>query len=183
MRVLRRRHRTKCQNRSTPPLLPELGVTMRRQGVLGSGTHARYPWGVGDRKVNREAWARTVANLIQSETGGKKAPFARLVGVDPRTVDRWLKGEVDVSEESVRDVASALKRSPWGLLRAAGYYDERDLAGREQVTADPAIQVIMNADVPQHVKERLIERLQELRKRELEDIKFWIEQAREARGA
>lgn len=178
MRVLRKRNQKKTQNRPVPPLLPELGATMRRQGALGSGTHARYAGWMGERKVNREAWARTVRELIASETGGKKAPFARLVGVDPRTVDRWLKGEVDVSEESVRDVASALRRSPMDLLLAAGYYDERDLAGRQLAAAtdDPAMQVILNADIPARAKQRMIERLRELRKREVDEVQWWVEQ-------
>lgn len=186
MRVLRKRNRTKSTNRPTPPLLPELGVTMRRCGALGSGTHARYAESVGDRKINREAWAQLVGDLIDSEARGKKAAFARLVGVDPKTVYRWLNKETDVSEESVRDVARALKRSAMELLFAVGYYSERDIATPQPIdmSHDPAMRVIMEADLPGRVKRRMIERLQELRRRDAErqvdEVRWWIDQARGA---
>src|SRR5690606_36664133 len=109
---------------------------------------------------------------------GKKAPFARIVGVAPRTVDRWLRAEVDVSEASVREVARALGIPAVDLLVAAGYFDARDLA---DVQGDPALQMIYESDLPEHVKDRLVERLREMRQRELDDLQWWIEQARGAR--
>lgn len=73
-----------------------------------------------------------VADLITSETGGKKATFARLVGVDPKTIGHWLAGTVDVSEASVRRVATALGRRTLELLVKVGYYSA------EEVGAEPA---------------------------------------------
>lgn len=78
--------------------------------------------------INRNAWAQLIAGLIQSETKGKKAPFARLIGVDARTLDRWLKREVNVSEASVRDVAKAVGRAPMDVLVQVGYYEVADIA-------------------------------------------------------
>ncbi len=34
---------------------------------------------------------KIIAKMIQEMTGGKKGKFARLVGVDPGTITRWLK--------------------------------------------------------------------------------------------
>jgi hypothetical protein len=125
MRVLRKRSRTKRNNRLTPAL----SLTLRPTTPLGSGTHARYALVVaGDGSINRDAWAKLVGELIQRETKGKKLPFARLIGVDPRTVDRWLHCEVVVKEESVRDVARAFSLQAIDLLVQVGYYKATDLS-------------------------------------------------------
>jgi hypothetical protein len=96
--------------------------------------------------IDRTAWAQLVADLIERETKGKKLPFARLVGRDPRTVDRWLRCEVTVDEESVRQVARALDRSPADLLVQVGYYRHSDLAPTipQDPREDPVIQAIMS---------------------------------------
>lgn len=104
---------------------------------------------------------------MASETRGKIAPFARLVGVDPRTVSRWVNREVDVSEESVREVARAVKRQPMDLLVEVGYYSRADLgAGRVGGEDDPEMELILTANVDQDMKIRMIERLEELRHRD-----------------
>jgi len=124
MRVLRKRSHTKTQNRPTPAL----SFTLRSTTPLGSGAHARYSLVVAeDGSVNRDAWAQLIDELIQRETKGKKLPFARLIGSDPRTVDRWLRREVDVKEESVRAVARSLGLQAIDLLVQVGYYKAADL--------------------------------------------------------
>lgn len=112
---------------------------------LGSGVHARYPALVAPADgIDRAAWAKLVADLLDRETKGKKLPFARLVGRDPRTVDRWLRCEVTVDEESVRQVARALDKSPVDLLVQVGYYRQSDLATIPQdPREDPVVQQIM----------------------------------------
>jgi transcriptional regulator with XRE-family HTH domain len=96
---------------------------------MGSGTHARYSLVVADDgSINRDAWAQLVADLIQRETKGKKLPFARKIGVDPRTVDRWLHQEVVVKEESVRAIARTLDLQAVDLLVQVGYYKLGELS-------------------------------------------------------
>ena len=185
MRVLRKRNRTKSQNRPVPPLAPELGLALRRAGALGSGVHARYPVGVAERKINRDAWARLVDSLVNTETRGKKATFARLVGVDPRTVSRWLNSEVDVSEESVREVARNLNRPPMELLVKVGYYSQADIPTiTPRESSDPAIEEILAAPVTERQKAKMIERLQVMREahreREVDEVRWWIDQQRGA---
>jgi transcriptional regulator with XRE-family HTH domain len=142
MRVLRKRKHTKTTNRPTPAL----SFTMRVQPPIGSGTHARYSLDVTtDGGIDRGAWAQRVADLRASETRGKTAPFAKKVGVDPRTVDRWLRREVDVKEESVRAVARALNRSPVELLIQVGFYAASEIAppAVPDPREDPIIRDIM----------------------------------------
>jgi transcriptional regulator with XRE-family HTH domain len=125
MRVLRKRNRTKTQNRPTPAL----SFTLKVAVPMGSGIHARYPLGVtADGGINREAWARVVNDLRAAEAKGKTAPFARKIGVDPRTVDRWLRQQVAVKEENIRTVARALDRNPVELLVQVGYYRPNEIA-------------------------------------------------------
>jgi hypothetical protein len=97
--------------------------------------------------VDREAWATLVRELLASETRGKKLPFARLIGRDARTVDRWLRCEVAVEEESVRAVARALNRPPGELLVRVGYYRPNDLVpeppAKLDLYNDPVIKRIM----------------------------------------
>jgi len=144
---------------------------------------------VGERSVDREAWAEVVSRLINQETAGNQSRFAALVGVTYKTIRRWLKGESDVSEDSVRQVARAVGISPLELLMRVGYYSLSDLDAptpAEQIDAgdDRALQVILEADVPPRVKQRMIHRLQELRRRqaerEVDEVRWWIDQARGA---
>lgn len=139
--------------------------------------HARYPALVAPADgIDRAAWAKLVADLLERETKGKKLPFARLVGRDPRTVDRWLRCEVTVDEESVRQVARALDRSPVDLLVQVGYYRQSDLAPTipQDPREDPVVQQIMSD--PRLSEEERLELVQEQvaiidaeRKRRMED--------------
>jgi hypothetical protein len=143
---------------------------------------------VGERKINRDAWAQLVNALVETETRGKKATFARMVGVDPRTVSRWLASEVDVSEESVREVARRLNRPPMDLLVRVGYYSVGEVGATTPAPApgeeDPALKKILDANVSDEMRERMLKRLDALRtaqrEREAEDVQWWIDQAREA---
>jgi transcriptional regulator with XRE-family HTH domain len=142
MRVLRKRSRTKITNRQTPAL----SLTLRPTTPLGSGVHARYSLVVAhDGSVDRDAWAQLVGELLQRETKGKKLPFARKIGVDPRTVDRWLRREVVVSEESVRSIARAFDLQAIDLLVQVGYYKATDVAPppAPDPYEDPIIRKIM----------------------------------------
>lgn len=134
---------------------------------MGSGIHARYPLGVTvSGGINREAWAQVVAALRLSEAKGKTATFARKIGVDPRTVDRWLKQEVAVKEENIRAVARALDRSPIELLVQVGYYQANEIAPAgmpdpyedaivQEILADPSLTEDQRAELIQIQLDRI----------------------------
>ncbi|PZG15063.1 hypothetical protein C1I95_20360 [Micromonospora craterilacus] len=143
---------------------------------------------MAERSVNRETWAAFIADAIQHYAGGNTTRFADLVGVKYKTVRRWLTKETDVSEESIRAVGRALSIKPSVLLVRVGLYDatEVDATPTPEPVADddPALREILEADVPPHVKQRLIQRLQQVRARDAErqadEVRWWINQARGA---
>ncbi|HEX6968737.1 MAG TPA: helix-turn-helix transcriptional regulator [Micromonosporaceae bacterium] len=141
-----------------------------------------------ERTVDREAWARLVAELIDTEAGGNTTQFAKLVGVTYKTVRRWILQETTVSEESIRGVADALHINPGELLVRVGLYQPDELtppaAPAPSAADDPALAEILEADVPPRVKQRMIQRLQQLRaqeqQRQVDEVRWWIEQSRGA---
>lgn len=169
---------------------PAIRTVHRTYRLLRPDTHVRYPAVVADGSIDREAWAAVVSQLIAEESGGNKSRFAALVGVTYKTVLRWTRAESDVSEDSVRQVARALHISPLALLVKVGYYTEADLDAVAPSTVtvapddDPALQVILESDVPPRMKQRMIQRLQTLRERDAErqvdEVQWWIDQARGA---
>lgn len=182
MTVLRDRRKQRAGRRPKSPII----VAIRKPSTLRVGRHSRYPDPVAGRKIDRDAWARVLAALIDSETRGKKAPFARLVGVDPKTVDNWLKGTVDVTEESVRRVARSTGQSPMDLLVQLGYYRADEVNTPEPAPAqeDEEIQLIADSDLPPHLKRQMIDRLLEMREqdrqRREQTLRWMIDQARGA---
>lgn len=170
---------------------PAIKAVYHTSRLLRPDTRVRYATDVAEGSIDREAWAKVINQLIAEETRGNKSRFANLVGVTYKTVLRWTQQASDVSEDSVRQVARALRISPLMLLVQVGYYTDADLGAAAEVTApaaldqdDPALQAILAADVPPRVKQRMIQRLQELRARDAErhvdEVRWWIDQAREA---
>lgn len=186
MRVLRKRNRSKTQNRPTPAL----SFTLKAAVPLGSGTHARYPLVVApDGGIDREAWARVVAALRQDETKGKTLPFARKIGVDPRTVDRWLRQQVAVKEENIRAVARALDRPPMDLLVQVGYYQPGEVAPPipPDPRDDPVVQAILadprlNEDQRTVLVRRELARIKREQEARMADYEWYV-QNREERGS
>jgi len=125
-------------------------------------THVVYPQRVSEPNVDREAWAHEVARLIQEEAGGNKSLFARQVGLrSVKTVDRWLARSVNVSGESVRQVARALQLSVTDLLVKVGLLLPEDLAAptaRPEEDAE-AIRIVQESDAPPHLKRQLLAHL------------------------
>lgn len=123
---------------------------------------------------------------MDAETRGKITPFARKVGVNPRTVTRWLSQDTDASEESVRAVADALGRPALDLLIAVGYYTQADLTTAAPAVDehDEAMRIIDQADLPPSVKARMRDRLQtrraQLAEHEADEVRWWLDQARGA---
>jgi transcriptional regulator with XRE-family HTH domain len=105
--------------------------------------------------------------MLRAEAGGNKTRLADMIGVTSKTVDRWLKGQVDVSEQSVREVARRLRRDQVRLLVTVGYYEDGEL--RESLPPPPpsadddpdaeAIALIEAADIPRSLQLELIEDL------------------------
>lgn len=173
---------------------PAIKIVHRTTRLLAPDMHVRYAADVAEGSIDREAWSKVVKQLIAQETGtpakpeGNKSRFAALVKVTYKTVLRWTKQGSDVSEDSVRQVAQALHISPLELLVRVGYYTDSDLTAATRATSptavdqsDPALQVILEADVPPRVQQRMIQRLQQLRERDaerqVEEVKWWIDQA------
>lgn len=165
---------------------PPITLTLRTRVPLRRDTGVHYAGGVAPRKIDREEWARQVAQLVAEETGGNKSRFAAKVGATYKTVNRWLNGEVDVREESVRDVARALGVSTRDLLVRVGYYLDADLdsapASPDPQSADEVVRMVLESRLPPHLQRRMLDRLQRLREsqrtHEADEVRFWIEQAR-----
>lgn len=153
-----------------------------------SGMPARYHAPMdADRTVDRAAWAEIVAEILRAETKGKKEPLARLLGVNVRTITHWLNQTAGVSEASIRQVADRTNRSAIDLLVRVGFYrpDEVTTAARPAVDPDDEAQrLILESPFTPRVKARMLQRLEELRdrdrKREADEVRFWIEQFEES---
>lgn len=123
-------------------------------------------------EVDRDAWARTVRHLMDTETKGNASELARRVGVTTKTLYRWLGAEVAVSEESVRKVTRSLNYTPAQtiqLLLALGYYraDEFPPAAPEpEDSGDPEEQIIRDAGLSPSATRNLIKRLRQMRERD-----------------
>lgn len=144
-------------------------VTIREHRPSRSGMRSHYDQAVpADRPIDRAAWAELIGELIRTETAGRKATFARLVGVDPKTISHWLAGTVDVAEASVRRVADALGRRPADMLIRVGYYraDEFAAAAEEPPERDEEVEAIMSARLSNSLKRELLQVLAEERLRD-----------------
>lgn len=153
------------------------------RGTSVPDTRVRYGRAVtGRRQIDRAAWARVVDKLVTTEAGGNQTCFGALVGVTPKTVGRWLRKQVDVSEEAVRGVANALNQPPLPLLVEVGYYTADEATGAIGQTAgarddrDPEIQVILNSGVSDDLKTELVahvkRRREEDQRRRMDDIQL-----------
>jgi hypothetical protein len=115
---------------------------------------------VAERKIDRAAWAAEIERLLMEEAEGNKTALGAAIGVDRKTVNRWLDQDVDVSHESVRAVARAFKASPLDLLIKVGY----DFGSESRPPIDPGAvpesdtvgQLIKSAKVPPSVKRDLL---------------------------
>lgn len=171
-------------NRPTPG---GVALTSRAHMPVVSDMHAAYSLDVddGQRRVDRAEWAALIRELMTAETKGRKEPFARVIGVNSRTITRWLDRDVDVSEGSVRLVARTLGRQPMDLLIRVGYYRQADLlpqpVPRGAEDDDHVVERIQAADLPPAEKRRMLERLRKLRAdqraRELDEVGWWIDSA------
>lgn len=134
-------------------------------------TKVRYRVGVADRReINREAWAALVAALVRSHAEGNQTRFAKLVDVTPKTVSRWLRQEVAVTEENVRVVARKVGEQPLTFLVRVGYYTVAeaqsgaiDASGYPEDDLELEIQLIRESRLPEDVKGELIAEARRMR--------------------
>lgn len=149
-----------------------------------------YPLAVSERKVDREEWSDEVGRLVEQEAAGNKSAFARLVGVSVKTVDRWLAGEVNVSQESVQAVCDALNLPAGPMLVKLGLIREQDIpsSGPAQLVAEDqaAIEMIQGADITPALKRELLAHLRDQQgqheRQRLAEIERMIQLARRTRG-
>jgi len=149
--------RRKARDRGHPVV-----VALRQPQLLWVDTHVPYDVPMADREIDRARWAHLVAELLDAETNGNKTRFAKLVGVEYKTINRWLNKIGDVSEESVRKVAAGLGRNPMEMLVQIGYYHSSEVDPPQAAPDDNDAAIAMvrdDPDLPPHRKARIIERL------------------------
>lgn len=114
-RALRRRH--------VAPLAPRL---ISRKPDVRPDTCVRYDAPVAGA-VDRAEWARFIEELLDETPRRNKAALARKIDFRERTIDRWLRAEVDVAEPSVRQVAEKTGRKAMDLLIRVGIYSRDEM--------------------------------------------------------
>lgn len=161
-------------------------LTLHQPSVSGwTTTHVVYPERVSE--IDRAAWASVVAELLAKESAGNKSAFARLIGVKSvQTIDRWLKGIVNVSEANVRQVARACGLNPGALLVRLGYYAADEISSRPAEVAlttedEEALRRIRESELSPAAKRRLIEQVKRMRaeheRQRLETVKQMLDMA------
>jgi hypothetical protein len=163
-----------------------VGVAYMPGQSVQADMDVRYPEGVVAGRVDRVAWAELVQDLLRSVPGGKKAAMARTVGVDVKTVNRWIACEVDVSEESVRSVAAAFGRPLLPLLVRVGYYAPEEVsagcAAPPEAAVDEEMELIRSAAIDPEMKIKFLARLRERReedqRRRMADLRWMIDNVR-----
>jgi hypothetical protein len=136
----------------------------------------QYDQLVASGVVDRDAWARVVREILDQEaapavpggkprTHGAKTRFATKVGIAVRTVDSWLRTEVDVKEASVKAVADAYELNAINLLIRVGFYTREEIPGgltNEQIDEEQRA-VLEIDDLDDRVKVRILQALEEMR--------------------
>lgn len=128
---------------------------------------------------------------MQQESEGNQTHFGAIVGVDRKTVGRWLAATVDVSEEKVRAVARALGIPAASLLVQVGYYSRDEMPPLEELPplANPnaAIEMVRDSDLPPSEKRKLIAHItaqdEAHRRQQMEETGRLIDMARRRRRA
>lgn len=163
------------------------GTADGRESTPGNSVlHFRYDRLVATGVVNRQKWAQIVRSLWTESTPAgknpKKATFARLIGVDPTTLDNWLGATVDVKEASVRQVASALGRNVMELLIEVGYYSVEELPRYpDEVIDEEQRRVLERGDLDDGQKADILRALDEMRQTDEEALQQQRDRLRQYR--
>lgn len=163
------------------PLSPR--VISRAHAPDDSGLRVRYDRLVAVGTVDREEWAKVVQELLDAHTRGKKEPFARLIGVNPRTVHSWLRSETAVTEQSIRQVAQACGVNSIDLLIRVGFYaiDEMPRVTHEQMNAER--RRVLDSGLPDDVQAEILMELDRMEREDAEMLKQLEERDRQRREA
>jgi hypothetical protein len=138
---------------------------------------------VTEARIDRESWATMVHSLIVVHSGGNLERFARTVGINARTIRRWLDLQVDVSFDNVRKVGVATGTSLDALLLSAGYLGPPDDASVNAV-ADEELRLIHAAPIDKDLRQRLLRYVVDRRERDrrarIEDLEFFLDLPRQS---
>jgi hypothetical protein len=126
--------------------------------------------------IDREEWARFVQELLDEEAAplteggrprvhGAKTRFAAKAGLKTsRTVDTWLRREVDVRQASVRDVATGYGRNPVDVLVRVGFLTADQVPARTvDDVVDEEIAIVLESDLDDVTKAAFIQELEKWR--------------------
>jgi hypothetical protein len=137
---------------------------------------------VTEARIDRESWATMVQSLIMVHSGGNLERFARTVGINARTIRRWLDRQVDVSFDNVRKVGVATGTSLDALLLSAGYlgpHDDAEHDGSVNAVADEELRLIHAAPIDKDLRQRLLRYVVDRRERDrrarIEDLEFFLD--------
>lgn len=111
------------RRRGVDPLAPRL---ISRKSEMRPDMNVPYDALVAG-VVDRAEWAKFIGELLDETPRRNKAALARRIDFRERTLDRWLRGEVDVADASVRQVAEKTGRKPMELLIRVGIYSRDEL--------------------------------------------------------
>lgn len=170
---------------------------MEQAGYVLPETRFRYDRLVATGEVDRAAWAELVQELLDLEAApltpggeprkhGAKTRFAARVGLKtPRTIDTWLRCDVDVKEVSVRQVAEGYGLNAvevfvrLGLLKA----DQLPLRPIDDVVDDEIQIVLDNPELDDEQRMQIIEQLEAWRAEDRELQQRLAERDKRTRAA
>ncbi|SCL15120.1 hypothetical protein GA0074694_6222 [Micromonospora inyonensis] len=131
---------------------------------------------------------------LHRKTHGAKTRFAAKVGVSVRTVDTWLRRDVDVKEANVRAVAEAYGRDQMELLIRVGFYAVEQMPYRpSDEEIDEEQRQVLESELDDEIKAEILQQLEEMRaaderliveqrerdkQRRMRELGYRIEQAR-----
>lgn len=156
-------------NRPTPRFT--LGQRLTRMSHCRD-THVAYHPDMLVGRIDREAWAREIIDLMKrfapgggNRDGLNKSLFARQVGLTRQTIIRWMRQETDISLDSARQVLDKLglsQQEQAELLTRVGY-----LTSPSELPVPPVIpnpyddkvikQILANQDLTEEERTELAE--------------------------
>lgn len=115
------------------------------------------------RMRNSDTWSAYVKTL-RERAGLSQAALGEAIGLNRSTVWRWETGKSRPDDiDVIARVAHAVRSTTQEAMAAAGL-----AAPTDREPDDPELQLILEADVSQEVRKMMIQRLEELRRRDRE---------------
>lgn len=165
----------RMRNDAVPqPRQPETTVPERTYGL-----RVRNP------ADQRRIWARYIT-AVRAATGLSRAQFARRLGIDPATAWRWEQAQMKPENTGICEtIASTYAVDLDDVLDAAGLRGGEPEPPTAPVhDPDPEIRLIQQSELPDDIKDVLIDHVREQRAEELRrrarEIELWLERHRGA---